>query len=78
MGQFPVHGKNTYYERQRRKNATDQRDEDQQQTEKGLTISNVECAITNIYTSSLAKNHEFGTASGFEMVKKFTPMSVST
>jgi hypothetical protein len=29
---------NFYYERKRRKNGTDQHDEDQQQTEKGLTI----------------------------------------
>jgi hypothetical protein len=38
MGLFPVHGKNTYYERKRSKNGTDQHDEDQQQTEKGLTV----------------------------------------
>jgi hypothetical protein len=41
-----MHGKNTYYERKRRKNGTDQHDKDQQQTEKGLTISHLECSIT--------------------------------
>jgi hypothetical protein len=35
---FPDHGKNTYYERNRRKNGTDQHDENQEQKEKGFTI----------------------------------------
>jgi hypothetical protein len=41
MGLFPFHGKNPYYERKRRQNGTDQHDEDQQQTEKGLTIGHL-------------------------------------
>jgi hypothetical protein len=41
----PSTGNNTYYERKRRKNGTDQHDEDQQQTEKGLTIGHLECTI---------------------------------
>jgi hypothetical protein len=32
MGYFLVHGKNTYYERKRRKNGTDQHDEDGERT----------------------------------------------
>jgi hypothetical protein len=109
--------KNPYYERKRRKNGTDQHDEDQQQTEKGLTIRHLECTISglritinelrkyktataaiqearwnkltaqaftsngyNIYTSSLANNHEFGTAflvdSKFNhLVINFTPIN---
>jgi hypothetical protein len=42
----PSTGENTYYERKRRKNETDQHDEDQQQTEKGLTIGHLKCTIT--------------------------------
>jgi hypothetical protein len=37
---------NTYYERKRIKNGTDQHEENQQQTEKGLTIGHLECTIT--------------------------------
>jgi hypothetical protein len=40
-----VHGKHTYYERKGRKSVTDQHDDDQQQTEKGLTIGHLECTI---------------------------------
>jgi hypothetical protein len=36
----------THYERKRRKIGTDQHDEDQQQTEKGLTIGHLEFTIT--------------------------------
>jgi hypothetical protein len=46
---FPIPrpgGRNTHYERKRRKNGRDQHDEDQQQTEKALTIGHLECAIT--------------------------------
>jgi hypothetical protein len=43
MRAVPVHGKNTYHERKRRKNETHQHDEDQQQTKKGLTIGHLEC-----------------------------------
>jgi hypothetical protein len=114
---IPPARKNTYYERNRRKIATDQHD-DQQQTKKGLTIGHLECTITvlyrpeglriainelrkykiaisairkltpqaftsncyNIYTSSFANNHEFGTAflvdSKFNhMVINFTPIN---
>jgi hypothetical protein len=46
MGELPFHGKNTYYERKRIKNGTDQHDEDQKQPEKGLTIGHLECTIT--------------------------------
>jgi hypothetical protein len=114
-----VHGKNSYYERKRRKNGTDQHDKDQQQTEKRLATWKVrslyrprDLRITinelrkykiaiaatqetrwnkftpqaftsngyNIYTSSLANNHGFGTAflvdSKFNhMVKNFTPIN---
>jgi hypothetical protein len=46
MTKFRPRKKNPYCERKRRKNGTDQHDEDQQQTKKGLTIGHLECTIT--------------------------------
>jgi hypothetical protein len=43
MGLLPVHGKNTYF---KRKSGTDQHDEDQQHTEKALTIGHLKCTLT--------------------------------
>jgi hypothetical protein len=45
-GLVPRPRENTYYERKRIKNGTDQHNEDQQQTDKGLTIGHLECTIT--------------------------------
>jgi hypothetical protein len=42
----PSTEKNNYYEIKRRKNGTDQHDEDQQQTKKGQTIGHLKCTIT--------------------------------
>jgi hypothetical protein len=41
-----VHGKTLKTKEKEEENGSDQHDEDQQQTEKGLTIGHLECTIT--------------------------------
>jgi hypothetical protein len=48
----PSTEKNIYYEKKRRKNGTDQHDENQQQMEEGLTFDLLECTI-NVQTRRL-------------------------